>query len=816
LTTRYTLSFKPLAFLLWAGILGGLYLTRLYSYLLFHSLAELFSITIACGVFLVAWNARRSLGNSYLLYVAIAYFFAASLDVFHLLSYKGMGVFPGFDANAPTQLWIAARYFQSLALLAAPWLADRRVNPARVIAGCGMIAALLAATVFAGIFPDCYVEGKGLTPFKIYSEYAIALIFTGSIVLLRTGRSRLGEDVLSRLVASIGVMVLAEIFFTLYGRDVYGFFNLLGHFLKIVSFYLLYRAVIATDFIGKLERLARDLGRSEEEARDARARLEERVAARTAELHDAIARLAAELAERQRAQEEARHLASFPEMNPKPVLEVAMSGAVIFANPAARRLTEAHGEGKGLSSLLPEDLDAILGDRETAGERALNREVRLGGRVFEETIFFPPSLGAARIYAHEITDRVRAEEALRAANAGLETRVSERTSELRRTSEQLRDALRERTASERRLAEQSGILEKIFSNIHLCVVYLDAQFNFVRVNRAYADAWGHPPEFFDGKNLFDLYPHAENEAIFRRTVEAGEPHTAYAEPLEFPDSTERRVAFWDWTVQPVRGATGEVHGVIYCLIDVTRAKELEHLVRVREKMSALGHVSAGIAHEIRNPLSGINIYVSNLEHLLGRADGLDPEEKEKAARIVGKINSASEKISSVIQKVMEFSKPVPPRMERVQVNVAVEEAVRLSMAEMQKRGVRLEKCLAPDLPPCRADLRLIEQVVLNLINNAAQAMEGIEGLPRIEVISFLDRDRVVVRVSDSGPGIPPGIRSRIFDPFFTTRKEGYGIGLSFSHRVISDHGGLLSAGTSRWGGAEFRVEIPCVMETTVA
>ena len=252
------------------------------------------------------------------------------------------------------------------------------------------------------------------------------------------------------------------------------------------------------------------------------------------------------------------------------------------------------------------------------------------------------------------------------------------------------------------------------------------------------------------------------------------------------------------------------------LIDVTRSKELEHLVRVREKMSALGHVSAGIAHEIRNPLSGINIYVSNLEHLFGQAAGLEPEEKEKAARIVGKINSASEKISSVIQKVMEFSKPVPPRMERVQVNVAVEEAVRLSMVEMRKRGVRLEKCLAPDLPPCRADLRLIEQVVLNLINNAAQAMEGIEGLPRIEVISFLDRDRVVVRVSDSGPGIPPEMRSRIFDPFFTTRKEGYGIGLSFSHRVISDHGGLLSAGASRWGGAEFRVEIPCVKETTVA
>jgi PAS domain S-box-containing protein len=246
--------------------------------------------------------------------------------------------------------------------------------------------------------------------------------------------------------------------------------------------------------------------------------------------------------------------------------------------------------------------------------------------------------------------------------------------------------------------------------------------------------------------------------------------------------------------------------------DVTRARELEHLVRVREKMSALGHVATGIAHEIRNPLSGINIYLSNLEHLFGQAAGLEPAEREKIIQIVGKLRSASERIASVIHKVMEFSKPAPPRMSRVNLNAAVEEAVRLSVTELRKHDVRLEKCLAPDLPPCAADLRLVEQVVLNLINNASQAMEGIDGPKRLEVASFRDRARVIVRVSDSGPGIPPGLRSKIFDPFFTTRKEGYGIGLSFSHRIVADHGGLLSVGTSRWGGAEFRMEIPCEEE----
>jgi C4-dicarboxylate-specific signal transduction histidine kinase len=229
-------------------------------------------------------------------------------------------------------------------------------------------------------------------------------------------------------------------------------------------------------------------------------------------------------------------------------------------------------------------------------------------------------------------------------------------------------------------------------------------------------------------------------------------------------------------------------------------------------MSALGHVATGIAHEIRNPLSGINIYLSNLEHLFGQADGLESAEREKITRIVGKLRSASERIASVIHKVMEFSKPAPPRMSRVNLNAAVEEAVRLSITELRKHDVHLEKCLAPDLPPCAADLRLVEQVVLNLINNASQAMEGIDGPKRLEVASFRDRARVIVRVSDSGPGIPFELRSKIFDPFFTTRKEGYGIGLSFSHRIVADHGGLLSVGTSRWGGAEFRMEIPCEEE----
>jgi signal transduction histidine kinase len=97
---------------------------------------------------------------------------------------------------------------------------------------------------------------------------------------------------------------------------------------------------------------------------------------------------------------------------------------------------------------------------------------------------------------------------------------------------------------------------------------------------------------------------------------------------------------------------------------------------------------------------------------------------------------------------------------------------------------------------------------MNLITNAVQAMEGSEGQKLLEVSSALRGGRIVIRVSDSGPGIPASLRGRIFDPFYTTRKDGYGIGLSFSRKVVEEHGGTLTADTSTWGGAEFRIEIP--------
>ena len=242
-------------------------------------------------------------------------------------------------------------------------------------------------------------------------------------------------------------------------------------------------------------------------------------------------------------------------------------------------------------------------------------------------------------------------------------------------------------------------------------------------------------------------------------------------------------------------------------LDITKAKQLEQQLLIKNKMLSLGRVAAGIAHEIRNPLTGINTYLYTIEDLC-KADRLDPEEMEVIRQILTQIQVASNKIESVIKRVMDFSKPGAPKMVRININESLEEAINLSSVTLRKNNIKFEKSLAPDLPHCYADPHLIEQVVLNLITNAARAMDKSNGDKLIEIKSSARNNTLSVRVADSGPGVPVELRDKIFDPFFTTKDDGSGIGLNIAQRIVADHNGTITLDNSRWGGAEFKIDLP--------
>lgn len=271
-----------LMLLMGAALLALLYVSQ-DNYLLFHGLAEGYSIAVAWGVFLVAWNGRRFLDNDFALFLGIGYLCVGLLDLFHLLAYRGMGVFPGHGANLPTQLWIAARSLQAGVFLAAPVFFVRRTRPILLLFGLLTLSMGLILLIFQGGFPDCYVEGQGLTPFKKVSELVIAATFGAAILILRGHRERLDAAVYRLLTATLFFAVTSELAFIFY-VDVYGFSNLAGHYGKIFATYCIYRALVTTCIAKPHEFLFRELSRQKEALQQAGQRLEATVLARTKEL----------------------------------------------------------------------------------------------------------------------------------------------------------------------------------------------------------------------------------------------------------------------------------------------------------------------------------------------------------------------------------------------------------------------------------------------------------------------------------------------------------------------------------------------------
>ncbi|VFQ45602.1 ATP-binding protein [Desulfoluna butyratoxydans] len=247
----------------------------------------------------------------------------------------------------------------------------------------------------------------------------------------------------------------------------------------------------------------------------------------------------------------------------------------------------------------------------------------------------------------------------------------------------------------------------------------------------------------------------------------------------------------------------EKESVLLNMIDVTRAKELEHMVGIKDKMASLGRVTAGIAHEIRNPLSGINLYLGVLEKVAG-----DPGQEEKTQKCIRQLKEASCDIETVIRRAMDFLKPGMPLFRVMDANEPVTHALGLTEASLRKNDIRVETSLSKEPLPCYADSNLLLRVMMNLIHNAAEAMEELPGPRVIQVNTTMESGRVLISVSDSGPGVPQRIRDCVFDPFYTTKSDGTGIGLSLSQRIVMDHNGTIRIGQGDLGGASFVIDIP--------
>lgn len=637
----------------------GLVVISHYNYLLFHVLAEFFSIVIGVTLFIIAWNLRRTITNHYILFIGIAYLFVAVLDTFHTLSYKGMGVFEIDSANTPTQLWIAARFLQSVSLLAAPYFFKRKFNSKAIFFLFTVFTAFILGSIYLwNIFPDCYIEGRGLTPFKIAGEYIISSILVTALIFLYKSRAHFDAVVFRWIYASIIATVISELAFTFY-VGVYDLSNMVGHFFKIIAFYLIYKAIIETSFIKPYDLLFMDLILQREALQQEKKRAQDyldiagiivvlhpdetiallnqsgcrllgceasevigknwfdtfipettrdetkavfsQVIAGAIEgvdfyenpvlsacgeerlirwhnrlLRDDRGRITGTLSsgeditEWKKAEVEKTHLATFPQLNPDPIVEVDRTGRVLFLNPAAKRLLPelsrlgtAHPWLKGWD----EWVSGFLAAKHQEGRR----EIVVADKWYNQTIFLVNETQRIRIYGLDITQRRQAEETLMKIHQELEQRVRERTFDLDRANRQLSQEIEERKRAQENLADKTRLLEAFFEYSLTPIVFLDKSFNFIRVNRAYARGCEREVSAFPGHNHFEFYP-SDAEAIFRQVVETKESYQTFARPFTFPDHPEWGVTYWDWTLVPILDDAGEVDFLVFSLNDVTTAK----------------------------------------------------------------------------------------------------------------------------------------------------------------------------------------------------------------------------------------------------
>jgi signal transduction histidine kinase len=386
-STKYLIFFILRA----ALVFSALIVISRFNYLLFHSLAELFSVVVAFSIYILAWNSRRYMNNGYFLLLGVAFLFIGLLDVLHTLAYEGMGVFPQSGANLATQLWISARFMQSLSFLMAFLFLTRQVRAFYLLGAYAIITTLILFSVFVwGNFPISYIDGVGLTAFKKISEYVISFILMVSMLGLVRYRENFDPGVLLWLLLSVGSAIFSELAFTEY-VGVYDFSNMVGHLLKIASFYFIYKAIVVTGLVQPYDLMFRSLKQSEDALLKAHDELEERVRLRTAEIVQVNQALQHEIEEHKRTERELRkYREHLEELVVERTKELERQVAIReMAEAASRRyaqqLERSNRELQDFASIASHDLQEPLRKIQAFGDRL---EKKIGNDLNEHEFYY--------------------------------------------------------------------------------------------------------------------------------------------------------------------------------------------------------------------------------------------------------------------------------------------------------------------------------------------------------------------------------------------------------------------------------------------
>lgn len=529
------------------------------------------------------------------------------------------------------------------------------------------------------------------------------------------------------------------------------------------------------------------------------------------------------------------HLESLIASMAEGVLELDGAGRVLYANEFALQilgLPEKEIVSRDFASLAgPGNQRAVSDALRAAGggaRRKISPLVLDNGREVSLTALSVQHSKGPIVILDDMTDRRRAEEDLRRAASELETRVEERTDALRRAARELEEELKNKQAAEKKLRENTTLLMTVLDGISDPVLMVDADLTVQLANRAARSAWAAAdrPDLV-GACCADLFRGRYDGESVQKILAAARASASCSFDLE---NRSESVKFERIAIDPVRYDPGDGGAVILRVADITKQKLMERDLVQREKLASLGLLVSGIAHELNNPnnfivfnLPILREYLQEILPVMDREAAANPgreyfgmpygEFREDLMKLLQNIENGSHRINATVSKLREFSRQKEKEKEKkvpMPIGDLVRKAASICMSQIKKRVKTFEVDIPEDLPEIVLDTDSFEQIMINLLINAAHAADKPESVLRVSARSGTSwQEKLILEVADNGCGMDARTRGRIFEPFFTTKHDGTGTGLGLyvSKNLIEEMGGTIEVESEPGAGTVFRLHL---------
>ncbi|OIQ00459.1 MAG: hybrid sensor histidine kinase/response regulator [Zetaproteobacteria bacterium CG2_30_46_52] len=719
-----------------------------YSYLLFHTLAELFSVIVGVLMFVVAVFSYKYAQDNFVTYLGIGYFWIAAMDLIHTLLYKGMAIAEVEVVQHATQFWIANRYFEAFLLLSAPIFCGRWLGNTSKFIVFGAIATVCYLLIISGIFPDAYIEGEGLTDFKIYSEYIICLILGLALYNLYRYQDKLKSAIFPFLAMSIVLTIFAELAFTSY-ISLYGPTNILGHIFKLFSFWLILYSIVRISLQAPYIALEKSTNLLKG-------------------LRDNI---------------------------PDLIFYKDNEGIYFGCNQAFCDLIGKKNESEVIGR---SDYD-LFGSDMADLFRSKDHEMFESGFTTHSDEWVTNADGTKRLMDTVKTPFLN--------NNGLVIGLIGISRDIT-----------ERKAIELNLQKVSMAVEQAGE----AVLMTGKTGHIEYVNNAFLNLTGYSSAEMLGQHISVLQTDKQKQSFYEElwaTINRGE---TWQDRLI---NAKNDGSFYPalLTVSPMFDSNHTICNFIAIQQDLTAYEGLAEQFYQSQKMEAVGTLIGGIAHDFNNTLAGItgNLYLakmsaSNLPEVVSRLSDIEKLAFQAAA---------------MIRQLLTFSRKGTLQMNPISITPFLKEVIKLQEVTVPE-NIKLTYDIDNIIPTLNGDINLLQQALINLINNARDALEHATA-PKISIqlkqqqadSAFKNKypqikadDIACITISDNGQGIKPKDIEHIFEPFFTTKPEGKGtgLGLSMVFDAVRSHGGEIGVESHLGQGTTFTIYLPLGKKAVVS